>query len=245
MVQRRHVEIIIGILHIRVGVGTSPVPTQERLVLLLVGVLLRPQKQHVLVKVGQSRTVGGILKVSRAEVDGPGLNVRGRVGHEEGDEGVGEADGAVRAAVREGLEEGRRVGEDDGRRRLLFLAVQGGLLPRRFRNDRRRRRGIVAVSAGGGFLRRGGLRLHLHRGSLAGRRLVQLRQWPAAATSADHAESADRKREAPSVRGHGRSAADRRGGGAGRRGEGVGAASGRVVQVGRGEERGGGRDGDR
>ena len=104
--------------HVGEGVAAAAIPAQVLLEVVLAGILGRAQEQHVLVKVGQSRPVRRILKVSRIDVDGTGLDVRGGVGHEEDRQAVGEGDGAVLPGVGLGLEEGG-VGGDY--LRLLLL----------------------------------------------------------------------------------------------------------------------------
>lgn len=52
-----HVKVIVGMLATREGIGAACVLTEELAVLILLGVLLCSQEQHVLTKVCQARDV--------------------------------------------------------------------------------------------------------------------------------------------------------------------------------------------
>lgn len=52
-----HVKVIVGMLSTGKGIGTACVLAEELAVLILLGVLLRSQEQHVLTKVCQARDV--------------------------------------------------------------------------------------------------------------------------------------------------------------------------------------------
>ena len=62
--------------HVGKGVAAAAIPAQVLLKVVLAGILGRAQKQHVLMEVGQSRPRRRILKMSRIDVDGTGLDVR-------------------------------------------------------------------------------------------------------------------------------------------------------------------------
>jgi hypothetical protein len=59
--RKTHREVVIGVLHGRVGVGPPAVLVQVRLVLVLLRVLMRAQEEHVLVEVRQPREVLWVL----------------------------------------------------------------------------------------------------------------------------------------------------------------------------------------
>lgn len=52
-----NVKVIVGMLSTGKGIGTACVLAEELAVLILLGVLLRSQEQHVLTKVCQARDV--------------------------------------------------------------------------------------------------------------------------------------------------------------------------------------------
>jgi len=82
VIEGTDVEVVIRILHVGIRVAHTAVPPQIILVLVLGGVLLGPEEEHVLVEVRESRTVGGIVEVSGAHVHRRGLDVRARVRRE-------------------------------------------------------------------------------------------------------------------------------------------------------------------
>lgn len=55
-----HVKVVVGVLPTGEGVGAARVLTEELAVLVLFGVLLCPQEQHVLTEVRQARDVPGV-----------------------------------------------------------------------------------------------------------------------------------------------------------------------------------------
>lgn len=55
-----HIEVIVGVLPTGEGIGAASVFAEELTVLILLGVLLRSQEQHVLTEVCQSRDVSRV-----------------------------------------------------------------------------------------------------------------------------------------------------------------------------------------
>ena len=52
-----HIKVVVGVLSAGEGIGAACVLTQELAVLILLGVLLCPQKQHVFTEVGHAGDV--------------------------------------------------------------------------------------------------------------------------------------------------------------------------------------------
>mmetsp|Transcript_9941 Transcript_9941/g.21498 ORF Transcript_9941/g.21498 Transcript_9941/m.21498 type:complete len:385 (-) Transcript_9941:284-1438(-) len=105
LLERTHVKVIIGILHIGIRIAHPAEPPEVILVLLLLRILLRSQEQHVLVKVSQAGAIGRIVEVAGANVHRGGFDVGGGIGGEEDFELIGELDDAVGSFFGEGFDE--------------------------------------------------------------------------------------------------------------------------------------------